>query len=108
MDTKQIIEKIAKFKENEVGPSEEDVKQKIVVPILEILGHKREELQFQYRTKSGGKIYSISELAKVLMIKHGFKRDEHGVAGPKYWRTEEGKLLNNLNEQIRRQRGDKN
>jgi len=57
--------------------------------------------------KSDGKIYSTSELAKILMIKHGFKRDEHGVAGPKYWKTEEGKLLNDLNEQIRKQRGDR-
>jgi len=58
--------------------------------------------------KLDGKIYSISELAKSLLIKHGFKRDEHGVAGPKYWKTEEGKLLNDLNEQIRKQRGDRN
>ena len=54
-----------------------------------------------------GKIYSISDLAKVLLIKHGFKRDEHGVAGPKYWRTEDGSLLNDLNEQVRAQRGDR-
>jgi len=58
--------------------------------------------------KSDSKIYSISELARILLIKHGIKRDEHGVAGPKYWKTEEGKLLNDLNEQIRRQRGDRN
>lgn len=57
--------------------------------------------------KTDGRIYSISELAKWLLIKHGFKRDEHGVAGPKYWKTDEGKLLNDLNEQIRRQRGDR-
>ena len=57
--------------------------------------------------KTDGRIYSISELAKQLLIKHGFKRDEHGVAGPKYWKTEEGKLLNDLNEQIRKQRGDR-
>ena len=53
MDTKQIIEKIAKFKESEIGPTEENVKQKIMVPILELLGYKREELEFEYRTKSG-------------------------------------------------------
>jgi len=58
--------------------------------------------------KSDGKIYSTSELAKNLLIKHGFKRDEHSVAGPKYWKTEEGRLLNDLNEQIRKQRGDRN
>jgi hypothetical protein len=59
------------------------------------------------RYKADGKIYSISDLAKILLIKHGFKRDEHGVAGPKYWRTEDGKLLNDLNEQVRAQRGDR-
>jgi predicted type IV restriction endonuclease len=64
-------------------------------------------LSNKLKYRSDGKIYSISELAKILLIKHGFKRDEHGVAGPKYWRTEEGKLLNDLNEQIRRQRGDR-
>jgi hypothetical protein len=59
------------------------------------------------RYKADGKIYSISDLANVLLIKHGFKRDDHGVAGPRYWRTEDGKLLHDLNEQIRAQRGDR-
>lgn len=36
-----------------------------------------------------------------------FKHDEHGVAGPKYWQAEDGKLLNDLNEQVRRLRGDR-
>ena len=54
-----------------------------------------------------GGIYSSSELAKILLIKHGFKHDEHGVAGPRYWKTEDGKLLDDLNEQIRSQRGDR-
>jgi len=53
------------------------------------------------------KLYSASELAKKLLIKHGFKHDEHGVAGPKYWKTEDGKLLDDLNEQIRSRRGDR-
>jgi hypothetical protein len=57
--------------------------------------------------KADGKLYSASELAKRLLIKHGFKHDEHGVAGPKYWKTEDGKLLDDLNEQIRSQRGDR-
>jgi len=34
-----------------------------------------------------GKMYSSSELAKILLIKHGFKHDEYGVAGPRYWET---------------------
>ena len=59
------------------------------------------------RYKTDSKIHSISDLAKVLLIKHGFKHDEHGVAGPKYWRTEDGKLLNDLNEQVRTRRGDR-
>jgi len=59
------------------------------------------------RYKADGKIYSVSDLASALLKKHGFKRDEHGVAGPKYWRTEDGKLLNDLNEQVRTQRGDR-
>lgn len=57
--------------------------------------------------KSDGQIYSTSELAKKLLIKHRFKRDDHGVAGPKYWKTEGGKLLNDINEQLRSQRGDR-
>ncbi len=57
--------------------------------------------------KNDGRIYSTSELAKILLVKHGFKHDEHGVAGPKYWKTEDGKLLNDVNEQLRRQRGDR-
>jgi len=59
------------------------------------------------RYKADVKAYSVSELAKVLLIKHGFKRDEHGVAGPKYWRTEDGKLLHDLNEQVRKQTRDR-
>lgn len=57
--------------------------------------------------KTDGKIYSVSDLAKRLLTKHGFKHDEHGVAGPRYWRTEDGKLLNDLNEHVREQRGDR-
>ncbi|MCX5649654.1 MAG: hypothetical protein NTX40_11270 [Planctomycetota bacterium] len=40
----------------EIGASEENVKQKVVVPLLELLGHRKENLQFEYRTRSGGKI----------------------------------------------------
>jgi len=54
-----------------------------------------------------GDLYSASELAKKLLIKHGFKHDEHGVAGPKYWKTQDGKLLDDLNEQIRSLLGDR-
>lgn len=54
-----------------------------------------------------GQKYSKSELAKQLLIKHGFKHDEHGVAGPRYWITEDGKSLRDLEEQIRIKRGDR-
>jgi len=57
--------------------------------------------------EADGNMYAISELAKVLLIKHGFKHDEHSVAGPRYWKTEDGKLLHDLNEQMRSQRGDR-
>lgn len=56
------------------------------------------------KLKYKGDSYSVSNLAAVLLKKHGFKRqdDTHGVAGPIYWKTEGGKLLNDLNEQVRR------
>ncbi len=47
------------------------------------------------------KLYSVSDLAKTIDIKVGRKRDDHGVAGPKYWKTQDGKLLNDINEEIR-------
>lgn len=56
METKQSIERISKLTEKDIGPTEENVKQKIIVPLLELLGHKRENLEFEYRTRSGGKI----------------------------------------------------
>ena len=56
MGTKEDIEKISILRENEIGPTEENVKQKIVVPLLELLGHKRENLEFEYRTRRGGKL----------------------------------------------------
>lgn len=61
----------------------------------------------EVKYKADGKLYSVSELAKILLMKHGFKHDKHGVAGPRYWKTEDGKLLDELNEQIRSQRGDR-
>jgi len=59
------------------------------------------------RYKADGKEYSVSKLAQILLIKHGFKHDKHGVAGPNYWVTRDGKLLHEINEQIRAQRGDR-
>ena len=57
--------------------------------------------------KTDGRPYTISKLAEILLRKHGFKHDRHGVAGPLYWKTYDGKLLNDLNEIIRAQRGDR-
>ena len=56
MDIKQAIERIAKLRESDIGTTEENVKQKVIVPLLELLGHKRENLEFEYRTRRGGKI----------------------------------------------------
>ena len=59
--------------------------------------------QNRLKYKGDGKLYSISELAKNIDIKLGLKHDEHGVAGPRYWQTEDGRLLHHLNEIVRQQ-----
>jgi hypothetical protein len=56
VETKQVIERIASLRQSDIGPTEENVKQKVIVPLLELLGHKREDLEFEYRTQRGGKI----------------------------------------------------
>lgn len=61
----------------------------------------------QLRYEEDGHMYSKSELARKLLIKHGFKRDELSVRGPNYWRTSDGKLLVDLEEQVRMSRGDR-
>lgn len=61
----------------------------------------------QLKYEGDERTYSKSELARQLLIKHGFKHDEHGVQGPKYWKTEDGKFLRDLEEQIRSLRGDR-
>jgi len=50
------IEKIVGLSESDVGPTEENVKQKLIVPLLELLGHQRENMEFEYRTRTGGKL----------------------------------------------------
>ena len=57
--------------------------------------------------KGDDKLYSVSELAQILLKKHDFRHDDYTVAGPVYWMTYDEKLLNNLNEVIRKQRGDR-
>jgi hypothetical protein len=59
--------------------------------------------QNKLKYKSDGKLYSVSEIAAIIDRKLGLKHDEHGVAGPRYWQTEDGKLLHDLNEIVRRQ-----
>lgn len=56
MEIKQAIERIAKLTESEIGLKEENVKNKIIVPIFELLCHKRENLDFEYGTRTGKEI----------------------------------------------------
>ena len=56
-DLKETLKRIAELTRDEVGRSEENVKQKIVVPLLESLGHHRNQLDFEYGT--GGKRIDI-------------------------------------------------
>ncbi len=55
-DIKQAIEIISKLTEKDIGPTEENVKQIVIVPLLELLGHERKNLEFEYRTRRGGRI----------------------------------------------------
>jgi len=48
MDLKTNLDKLSKLKYEDVGSSEENVKQKIAVPLLELLGHHRNDLDFEY------------------------------------------------------------
>ena len=56
MEISQGIERIAKLRQSDIGSTEENVKQRVIVPLLELLGHTREDLEFEYRTQRGGKI----------------------------------------------------
>ena len=60
------------------------------------------ENKLRYQLDS--KLYTKTELAQRLSIKHGFK--ETTMRGPKFWKTESGIFLVDLEEQIRRQRGE--
>jgi hypothetical protein len=61
------------------------------------IDYKEDKLRYY----ADNKLYSVSDLAKKIDIKIGLKHDDHGVAGPKYWKTQDGKLLNEINEEIR-------
>ena len=47
-DLNEKLKLIAELTREEVGRSEENIKQKIAVPLLEILGHNRNDLDFEY------------------------------------------------------------
>ena len=79
MELKQALDRIVRMKEADVGPTEENVKQKIVVPLLELLGHSREDLEFEYRAATGGKIdIYIKQVpfdCKVIIDTKNYKED---------------------------------
>ena len=56
VDLQSEIERISCLTEHTVGSTEENVKQKIVVPVLQFLGHERENMEFEHRTRGRGKI----------------------------------------------------
>jgi len=53
------------------------------------------------RYKLDETLHSVSDLAKQIDKQLGLKHDDHSIAGPKYWKTEDDKLLHDLNEVIR-------
>jgi len=52
-----------------------------------------------------GNLYASSNLAAKLLVSHGCIRNGP-VQGPVYWRTHSGKLLHELNQEVRSKRGD--
>lgn len=56
MEINQSVQRIVKLTEKDIGPTEENVKQIVIVPLLELLGHERKNLEFEYRTRRGGRI----------------------------------------------------
>lgn len=52
------------------------------------------------------KTYSVSELARTIRTQLGYRyTDKATCAGPKFWMTKDGKLLNDLNNQYRIKNG---
>lgn len=54
-----------------------------------------------------GKLYTLSELARILLKNHNCISHGYSVQGPKYWQSESGKTIDDLNEVIRKQRGER-
>jgi hypothetical protein len=48
MDIRSKLRRLSQLAASEIGMSEENIKQKIVVPLLESLGHSRNDLDFEY------------------------------------------------------------
>ncbi len=56
-DLKEKLKRIAELTRDEIGKSEENVKHKIAVPLLECFGHHKNQLDFEYGTS--GKFIDI-------------------------------------------------
>ncbi len=57
------------------------------------------------RYQLDNRLYTKTELAEQLSIKHGYKKT--AMRGPKFWKTEDNVLLIDLEEQVRKQKCDK-
>lgn len=93
-----VLRRIVAMGLAEIGPSEENVKQKVVVPLLELLGHRKEDLQFEYRTRTGGKIdifiKAVPHDCKVIVdTKNYDERLEDYVDQIRNYTFDEGALL---------------
>lgn len=56
--------------------------------------------------KKDGKLYTTSNLTLSLLKKYKLiGSDRTAIRGPLHWQTEDGRILNDLNEQVRRKRG---
>jgi hypothetical protein len=49
----QELARLAQLSTRDIGPSEEDLKLKFLVPLLEALGHERGTLDFERTGKAG-------------------------------------------------------
>jgi len=56
MEISQAIERIAKLRQSDIGTAEENVKNKVIVPLFELLGHRKDDLDFEHQTQRGKKI----------------------------------------------------
>jgi predicted type IV restriction endonuclease len=76
--TEPDVRAISRMDQSDVGPTEEDVKQKIVVPLLGLLGHARTALSFESATRGGGRadiIISVSRDSKIVVDTKKYAED---------------------------------